>query len=326
MSFSGGSIRLLTGISTLALSTTLNTGWVTITCIENPNEKYLNSERKNVGMTTRITKETGPEPSLLTRHAEFETVKTDIALASAQNCVVKQSEEPILTQRMNVAIWELPDILLYHVGQFISPPTERASFFCNKIALLCKESYRSIMEESKGAGLWDLILKGDYGIVRSNDDKRRSSKRLKRSLTHKVRDTHKAVIYNTEAAYSELWELSYSSKKNSLTKQKLIDILNRFGPVMVDRKMASGGTFMVEICRCRNATPNMVLNCVRELVERRGALVNIKANDSKSSSLTALCVASVRGMHKVVEYLLSNGGVASTNIRCSGKFRLYKNR
>jgi len=174
--------------------------------------------------------------------------------------------------------------------------------------------------------LWDLILKGDYGIVRSNDDKRRSSKRLKRSLTHKVRDTHKAVIYNTEAAYSELWELSYSSKKNSLTKQKLIDILNRFGPVMVDRKMASGGTFMVEICRCRNATPNMVLNCVRELVERRGALVNIKANDSKSSSLTALCVASVRGMHKVVEYLLSNGGVASTNIRCSGKFRLYKNR
>ena len=225
-----------------------------------------------------------------------------------------------------MAIWELPEILVYRVGQFASFPTERASLFCHKIAPLCKASYRSIlMDEETSVGLWDLVLKGDYGIVASKDEKVRCSKRLKRSPSHKVGDAHRLMIANTELAYSDLWELAYSSKKNTLTKQKLICILNEFGPVMVNRVMLSGGNFLVEICRSRNSSPSTILSCVQELVVRRGASVNVSTNDSKSSSLTALCVASVRGMHKVVEYLLSNGALASTNIRCSGKFRLFKN-
>jgi hypothetical protein len=226
----------------------------------------------------------------------------------------------------NLAIWELPDILLYRVGQFASSPTKRASLFCHKIAPLCKASYRSILlDEEESVGLWDLILNGDYGIVTSKNEKSRHSKRLKRSPAHKVRDAHTLVIANTEIAYSDLWELGYSSKKNTLTKQKLINILNEYGPLMVNRTMASGGNFLVEVCRSRNSSPNIVLHCVQELVERRGAFVNIPTNDSKNSSPTALCVASVRGMHKVVDYLLSNGALASTNIRCAGRFRLYKN-
>ena len=225
-----------------------------------------------------------------------------------------------------VAIWELPEILLYRIGQFASMPTERASLFCHKIAPLCKASYRSILvDDEKSVGLWDLVLKGDYGIVVSKEEKVRSSKRLKRSPAHNVGDAHRRMIANTELAYSDLWELAYASKKNTLTKQKMINILNEFGPVMVNRVMLSGGNFLVEVCRSRNSSPSTVLNCVQELVERRGAIVNIAANDSKSSSLTPLCVASVRGMHKVVEYLLAHGALASTTIRCSGKFRLFKN-
>jgi len=225
-----------------------------------------------------------------------------------------------------LAIWELPEILLYRVGQFASLPTERASLFCHKIAPLCKASYRSILvDDEKSVGLWDLVLKGDYGVVASKDENVRSSKRLKLSPAHKVGDAHRRMTANTELAYSDLWELTYSSKKNTLTKQKLIGILNEFGPVMVNRVMLSGGNFLVEICRSRNSSQNTILHCIQELVERRGALVNISTNDSKNSSLTSLCVASVRGMHRVVQYLLSRGALASTNIRCSGKFRLYKN-
>jgi hypothetical protein len=186
-----------------------------------------------------------------------------------------------------------------------------------------------LIDEEKSVGLWDLILAGDYGIVASKNENARCSKRLKRSPAHKVLDAHKLMIYNTELAYNDVWELGYSLKRNTLTKQKLVAILNEYGPVMVNRTMRSGGNFLVEVCRSRNSSPNTILNCVQELVKGRGAFVNASTNDStldtKTSSLTALCVASVRGMHKVVEYLLSNGAFASTSIQCSGKFRLYKN-
>jgi len=226
----------------------------------------------------------------------------------------------------DLALWELPEIILYRIAQFASSPTKRASLICHRIAPLCKESYRSLLiEERKCAGLWDLILTGDYGIVTKINEKKRCSKRLRRSPAHKVGDAHRMMIANTELAYSDLWELGYSSKKNALTKQKLSNILDEYGPVMINRTMRSGGNFLVEVCRSRNSSPKVVFHCVQELVERRGACVNISTYDSKSSSLTALCVASVRGMHKVVDFLLSNGALASINIRCTGKFRLFKN-
>jgi len=182
------------------------------------------------------------------------------------------------------------------------------------------------VEEEKSVGLWDLVLRGDYGIEKSKHEIQRSSKRLKRSPAHQVRDAHKLMIDNTEIAYSALWDLRYSSKKNALTRQKLICILNEYGPrLMMNRNMASGGNFIVEVCRCRYTSPTTVLHCVQELVEKRGALVNFLTNESKNSYLTALCVASVRGMPKVVEYLLSNGALTSTEIKCSAIFRLYKN-
>jgi hypothetical protein len=233
-------------------------------------------------------------------------------------------------------IWELPEILLYHIAQFVSPPTKRASFFFQKIAPLCKAAYQSILtDEEKCVELWDLVLKGDYGRGKNNrhdddddDDGRRSSKRLKRSPAHIVKEAHKLMIVHTEIAYGAVWELSYSTKKNAMTKQKLVKILNEYGPrLMINRTMGTGGNFIVEICRCRNTSPNNILLCVKELV-RRGASVNIPTEESVSSSLTALCVASVRGMPKVVKYLLSNENgshSSSIHIKCSGRFRLHTN-
>ena len=227
-----------------------------------------------------------------------------------------------------ITIWELPEILLYHIAQFVSPPTKRASFFCQKIAPLCKAAYQSILtDEEKCVELWDLVLRGDYGRGKNNrqddDDGRRSSKRLKRSPAHTVKEAHKLMIVHTEIAYGAVWELSYSSKKNAMTKQKLVKILNEYGPrLMINRTMGTGGNFIVEICRCRNTSPSNILLCVKELV-RRGALVNIPTEESASSSLTALCVASVRGMPKVVKYLLSNENngshSSSIHIKCSGR-------
>jgi len=105
---------------------------------------------------------------------------------------------------------------------------------------------------------------------------------------------------------------------------------------MMNRTMASGGNFLVEICRCRNSSANNILLCVQELVRRGAIEVNNSTNESVSSSVTALCVASVRGMPKVVKYLLSiNDGsdshlgshshCSAVHIKCSGRFRLHTN-
>jgi hypothetical protein len=181
-----------------------------------------------------------------------------------------------------------------------------------------------LLDEGKSLGLWGLILTGDYGVVRGEREKRRSCKRLKRSPADQVKDAHKRLVDNTEIAYYYLWELSSATTKNSLTRSKLVGILNEYGPhLMMNRTVSSGGTFLVEVCRCRNATQSTVLHCVQELVEQWGARVDVATHESSNSSLTALCTASARGMPKVVEYLLSQG--ASTDLTCSARFRLHTN-
>jgi hypothetical protein len=228
-------------------------------------------------------------------------------------------------QPTTFAVWELPEVLLYHVASFVAPQTERASFFCHKIAPLCKASLKAILEEDKSIVLWDLVLSGDYGVEHGNrKTQRRSCKRLRRSPVDQVRDAHKNLVDNTEIAYFYLWELSYASTKNCLTKSKLCGILNEYGPnLMLNKTVSSGGTFLVEVCRARHTTQSTILHCVQELIERRGASIDVPTNESANSILSALCVAAVRAMPKVVEYLLSKG--ASQDIRCNARFRLYTN-
>lgn len=222
-------------------------------------------------------------------------------------------------------IWELPEVLVYHIACFVAPQTKRATILCHKIAPLCKASSKAILEETRSVALWDLVLKGDYDVQNPMETTtRRSCKRLRRSPVDKVRDAHKVILDQTEIAYFYLWELSYESTKNSLTKSKLYSILEEYGPrLFLNQTVSNGGTFLVEVCRSRNTAQATILHCVQELVENRGALVNLATNESSNSILTPLCVAAVRGMPKVVKYLLSKG--ASPYIKSNARFRLYKN-
>ena len=228
---------------------------------------------------------------------------------------------------MTVRLWELPEQMLYDIACFAVPPTFRAAFLCQAISTLSKAARKSILEEEKGVGLWDLVLTGDYGTkqydIRNGDGKeRRSCKRLRRNIVEQVRDAHRIVKDNTEIAYYYLWELSYSNKKNSLTRARLCGLVDEYGPnLMFNRLMSSGGNFLVEVCRSKNTTQQSILQCVQELVERRGIMVDLKTNESATSSITALCVAAARGMPRIVEYLLEKG--ARKDILCSGQFRLF---
>ncbi|KAG7346871.1 hypothetical protein IV203_005940 [Nitzschia inconspicua] len=232
------------------------------------------------------------------------------------------------------SLWELPDTLLYEITQYCVASTQRASFLCHKIAILCRASRSRILDDSKSAGLWNAVLRGDYGIANGSDNhgtsRRRSCKRLRRNPLDQVQDAHKLMRDNTEIAYYYLWEMSSSNtsskaSKNSLTRANLVRILNTYGPqLMYNKTMSSGGTFLVEVCRCRNAkSAATILQCIQELVERRGALINKATNESSNSTLTPLCVAAVRGMPKVVEYILSKGALRDNP--CSGRFRLHTN-
>jgi hypothetical protein len=221
-------------------------------------------------------------------------------------------------------IWKLPDVLLYQISEFIAPPTERSTFFCHKMAVLNKASYKSILEEEKSVLLWDLVLAGDYGVSSNRQGKRRTSKRLKRCPVDQARDAHKLLKDNTEIAYFYLCELSSTSTGANLTRSKLRGILDEYGPhLMINKIVSSGGAFLVEVCRARKVNKITILHCVQELVERRGALVNLRTKESSNSSLTALCVAAVRGLPKVVHYLLSKE--ARPDIPSSASFRLSTN-
>ena len=227
-------------------------------------------------------------------------------------------------------LWDLPETIIYDIAQFCVPPMQRASFLCHKLAVLSKASHKAVLaDDSKRSSgiLWNSVLKGDYGVSNTSSSRngRRSCKRLRRSPIDQVRDAHKLMIDNTEIAYYYLWEMTSSkAKSSSLTRRNLVSILETYGPrLMYNKVMSSGGTFLVEVCRCRNANSATLLHCVKELVEERGALVNKATNESSNSTLTALCVAAARGMPKLVEYLLSKD--ASTDIKCSGRFRLHTN-
>jgi hypothetical protein len=117
-------------------------------------------------------------------------------------------------------------------------------------------------------------------------------------------------------------------KEKCLTKSRMCRILDEYGPhLRINMTCSSGGLFLVEVCRARHVKEVNILKCVQELVEHRGVTamgVNLTSNESpnqSSTGQTALCVAAVRGMFTVVQYLLKVG--ASTQITSSGRFRLH---
>jgi hypothetical protein len=239
----------------------------------------------------------------------------------SQSSVDRPSEKTSTTE-----LWELPDVLLCYLVSFVAAPTHRATVLCHQFAPLCKAAQRAILEEERSVTLWDIILKEDYGVedsssIQKSGVKRRACKRLRRSPVDRVRDAHVLIQDNTEIAFFYLSEMVNASRKE-LTKSKLCRLLDEYGPhLRINKVLSSGGLYLVEVCRARHVKEVVVLKCVQELVEQRGALVDLSANDSGKSNQTALCVSAVRGMPTVVKYLLQRG--ASRHIRSSGRFRLH---
>jgi hypothetical protein len=228
----------------------------------------------------------------------------------------------------DVQLWELPDVILFNITCFCAAPTHRASILCHQIAPLCKSSHRTLLLDERAANLWDMLLKEDYGVTTDNrlseTKKRRACKRLRRSPAQKVRDAHRLINDNTEIAFYYLNEMvNSSSKAGKLTKAKMISLFDEYGPhLRINRPVSSGGLYLVEICRAKHVTETVILKCVQELIENRGALVDAKSMESINSSENALCVAAARGMHTVVRYLLEQAG-ANKDIVSSGRFALH---
>jgi len=219
----------------------------------------------------------------------------------------------------------LPEILLFQVISFAAGPSYRASLVCHKLALLSSVSRSIFLNET--SCLWDGILTHDYGATLHDSNttrKKRSSKRLRQTHLQRVRDAHRMVRDNTEIAYYYLSEMCMmGTAKNGLTRAKLCQLLEEYGPYLrINHLTSTGGTFLVECCRARNVRESVVLRCVQELIENRGAQINLATSETHNSSLTVLCVASARAMSTVVKYLLERG--ADPSLRSSGRFRLYK--
>eukprot|EP00977_Amphora_coffeiformis_P023282 scaffold12881_cov177-Amphora_coffeaeformis.AAC.1 len=125
---------------------------------------------------------------------------------------------------------------------------------------------------------------------------------------------------NTEIAFFYLSEMA--NRACGLNKAKLRGLWHEYGPLRVNTVVSSGGVFLVEVCRAKQVQERTLLACVQELVEQYGAGVDGITHESPSSNQTALCVATVRGMPTVVQYLLHKG--ANPELLSSGRFRVTR--
>jgi hypothetical protein len=226
-----------------------------------------------------------------------------------------------MAQQQSTHVWELPDVLFFHVLTYLAPPTHRAGSIC-QIARLCKAAQNELVRKDDRP-LWEILLQQDYGAAKAEDRARRIPKRLRRSAMYRVQDAHRLMQDNTEIVFYYLSELSNgATAEKKLSKSRMRRLIHDFGPTLrINKTVSSGGLYLVEVCRARKVKEATILACVQALVEEFGALVNISSDESQHSRQTALCVAAVRAMPSVVKYLLSKG--AAREIRSSGRFRLH---
>lgn len=219
-----------------------------------------------------------------------------------------------------VQVWELPDVLFFHILTYVAPPTHRAGSIC-QLARLCKAAQNELLFKDDRS-LWEILLQQDYASMKAEDRTRRIPKRLRRSAIHRVQEAHRLMQDNTEIVFYYLSELSNAVTTEKLSKSRMSRLFHDFGPTLrLNNTVSSGGIYLVEVCRARKVKEATILACVQTLVEVYGALVDISSDESRHSRQTALCVAAVRAMPNVVKYLLQKG--ASREIRSSGRFRLH---
>lgn len=178
-----------------------------------------------------------------------------------------------------------------------------------------------------------------------NDDLARRSTRL-RASTPKESYIHayNMTLSRTETALLQIAEWG-QSPKDSLTFAKLRNTLLLHGPIAINQRVRTGGTFLVEVCRARHIYEGIILKCIKLLIEEYGANPNVPSaefssgkkitiqgqstnnSDYSTSSvgteLYPLIIAGARGMSSVVKYLLESG--ADKTCRGSCRFKLFSN-
>ena len=142
----------------------------------------------------------------------------------------------------------------------------------------------------------------------------------------------------------EIGELAVS-KSQPLSLARLRGVLKAHGPLLnINQHSTIGGTFLVNCCRARCVKESVIVSCLKELIEKYGALPNIPSHESsignssrnKNNRLYPLTIAAARGMSKVVKYLIQDrimalGGGNSCSSTCilmlegSSRFRLHSN-
>eukprot|EP00978_Attheya_sp_CCMP212_P011141 scaffold27280_cov39-Attheya_sp.AAC.1 len=270
---------------------------------------------------------------------------------------------PVVEEEEWCLLLGLPDVLLYHVMTFVSPPTERVVVLGLQLAPLSRSHWESI--QTKRSGLWSTLLleyqpPPPQPASSSSTTTRRSSKRLRRAgMREVVRDAHLLLRDRTEIAHYAFTEMAHS-KRTPISLARLRWIFKEYGPNVRTNQC----TFLVECCRAQHISEQVILRCVKELIERHGAIPDhpTKPEDTGTTSnqtrpmtpflmaaargvtrvmttttrptttrpmigmgLTPLIVAAARGMPKVVAYLLQSAG-AAPSVKGSGRFHLYSKR
>ena len=284
----------------------------------------------------------------------------------------------IIPTKKEVGLFEVPDEILHSVFTFIaSSPCQIGPNLCWILRHLSKQWKQSL--DAERHDLWalatcDLACDSYTHQARGGTEKKAgksmkrpaasqvsSSKRLKsgdeavsrrstrlRASTPKESYIHayNLTLSRTETAVLQIAEYAHSSK-DSLTYAKLRNLLLIHGPVAINQRVRTGGTFLVELCRARHIYEGVILKCIKLLIEDYGANPNVPSAEFSSAKnviiqgpgnatsktacststigteLYPLIIAAARGMPKVVKYLLESG--ADKTVRGSCKFKLFSN-
>jgi len=269
-------------------------------------------------------------------------------------------------------IIDLPDEIIHTIFSYVADsPSLIGPCVCHMLRLLSKHVQQKVDTKRD---FWELAIHDllrDYYV--SNDKEEAQHSPLIRATnitdpphmpprrvlqrgrpaTPKERYIHSynLLLSRNESALLELTEHTHSSKKR-LSISVLKKLLREYEPVAINRRVRTGGTFLVEIARARHVQESIILQCTKLLIGRHGANPNVPSAETvtgRSSSLAAvyetrspasgevgscsssstgaelypLIIAAARGMPTVVKYLLSVG--ANPYLRGSSRFRLHSN-
>lgn len=192
---------------------------------------------------------------------------------------------------------------------------------------------------------------GKRARINSFSSTRRSDRLRPASPKERYIHSYNLLLSRNESALLELQERAHSIK-TPLSLSMLKRLLKEYEPIAINRRVRTGGTFLVEVVRARHVKESVILKCIKLLIIEYGADPNVPSaeagtgftsstvllekrrsaasgevgwctSSSIGTQLYPLIIAAARGMSSVVEFLLSVG--ADIGLRGSSRFRLYSN-